>query len=403
MKKALKCGKLFDAQAESVLENRLVLVDGKDIVDVLPCPEQLPEGYEVIDLSDRFVMPGLIDAHVHLGSGGTNADLTNNLYALIGDLAFFAAKNAKANLEAGFTTVRDCGGNGFINISARKAVASGQFPGSRIYACAGSITSTGGHGDTHYNPYLHSTLSSQPCDSPDECRKMSRYYIKHGADFIKVLATGGVMSRGTTLGAQQLTFEELSAVVEIANMYGVHTAAHAHGTEGIKAAARAGITTIEHGMILDDEAIDIFCEKGTYQVPTIIAAERIITCGPEMGLADWMMDKAKQALDRHHWGLQEGLKRGVKYCFGTDAGTPSNFHGKQGYEFELMVQCGFTPMQALVAATKTNAGMLKNDKLGAVAAGKFADIVAFEANPLEDITTMKNCVFVMKEGEVYKS
>lgn len=217
------------------------------------------------------------------------------------------------------------------------------------------------------------------------------------------MATGGVMSLGTTLGAQQLTVDELEAIVEIANMYGVHTAAHAHGTEGIKNAARAGITSIEHGMMLDEEAIEIFLEKGTYQTPTIIAAERIIVCGPEMGLADWMIDKAKQAYERHEWGIREGLRLGVKHSFGTDSGTPSNPHGKQAYEFELMVKFGFSPVQALQAATKTNAELLRADKLGAVAPGKFADIVAFKGNPLEDIRVMKECAFVMKEGVVYKS
>jgi len=196
--------------------------------------------------------------------------------------------------------------------------------------------------------------------------------------------------------------DELEALVEIANMYGVHTAAHCHGTEGIKAASRAGITSIEHGMIMDDEAIDLMVENGTYHVPTIIAAERIVTCGPEMNLLDWMIDKAKQALDRHAWGLEAGLKRGVKHAFGSDAGTPSNFHGKQGYEFELMVQYGFTPMQTLLSATKVNATLLRNDKLGAVAPGKFADVVAFNGNPLDDINVMKDCAFVMKEGVVYK-
>ena len=403
MKKAIKCGKLFDSEKGTVSENMLVVVDGKDIAEVVACPDVLPADCEVIDLSDSFVMPGLIDAHVHLSSTGTNADLTNSTHALVGDLALRAVVNARLDLEAGFTTVRDCGCSGFINISARKAIASGLFPGARIYASGGGISSTGGHGDLHLNPYMSSSLATPPVDSPFEARRAARYNIKHGADFLKCMATGGVMSLGTTLGAQQLTVDELEAIVEIANMYGVHTAAHAHGTEGIKNAARAGITSIEHGMMLDEEAIEIFLEKGTYQTPTIIAAERIIVCGPEMGLADWMIDKAKQAYERHEWGIREGLRLGVKHSFGTDSGTPSNPDGKQAYEFELMVKFGFSPVQALQAATKTNAELLRADKLGAVAPGKFADIVAFKGNPLEDIRVMKECAFVMKEGVVYKS
>jgi len=403
MKKAIKCGKLFDSDKGVALDNMLVLVEDKEVKEVLPCPDQLPEGYEVIDLSDSFVMAGLIDAHVHLTSSGTNADLRSSTHSLLGDIVLQAADNAKKNLMAGFTTVRDCGGTGYAAVSVRNAVKKGLIVGSRVYASGGGIGSTGGHGDLQMNPYISSSMATPPIDSPYEARKLARYEIKHGADFLKCMATGGVMSEGTTLGAAQLTVDELEAIVEIANMYGVHTAAHAHGTEGIKNAARAGITSIEHGMILDQEAIDIFLEKGTYQVPTIIAAERIIVCGPEMGLGQWMIDKAKTAYDHHHWGITEGIRLGVKHAFGTDAGTPSNFHGKQGYEFELMTTFGFTPVQALVSATKVNAELLKNDKLGNVAPGKLADIVAFPGNPLEDIKVMTNCTFVMKEGVVYKS
>ncbi|MBQ2698023.1 MAG: amidohydrolase family protein, partial [Clostridia bacterium] len=364
MKKAIKCGKLFDSDKGVALDNMLVLVEDTEVKEVLPCPDQLPEGYEVIDLSDSFVMAGLIDAHVHLTSSGTNADLRSSTHSLLGDIVLQAADNAKKNLMAGFTTVRDCGGTGYAAVSVRNAVKKGLIVGSRVYASGGGIGSTGGHGDLQMNPYISSSMATPPIDSPYEARKLARYEIKHGADFLKCMATGGVMSEGTTLGAAQLTVDELEAIVEIANMYGVHTAAHAHGTEGIKNAARAGITSIEHGMILDREAIDIFLEKGTYQVPTIIAAERIIVCGPEMGLGQWMIDKAKTAYDHHHWGITEGIRLGVKHAFGTDAGTPSNFHGKQGYEFELMTTFGFTPTQALVAATKVNAELLKNDKLG---------------------------------------
>ena len=304
---------------------------------------------------------------------------------------------------AGFTTVRDCGSQGFVNVSVKKAIASGKFPGSRVLASGGGISSTGGHADNHFSPYISTNLNIGPADGPYEARRLARYNLKYGADFIKVMATGGVMSLGTTVGSQQLTQDELDAICEIARMYGVHTAAHAHGTEGIKAAARAGITSIEHGMMLDQEAIDLFLEHGTYHTPTIIAAERIITCGPDMGLQGWMIDKAKQVYERHEWGIREGLRQGVKHTFGTDAGTPSNFHGKQGYEFELMVGFGFTPLQTLVAATKTNSELLgASDKFGSIEAGKLADIVAFKGDPLADIRIMKDCAFVMKEGTIYK-
>lgn len=403
MKTAIKCGKLFNSQDGTVSENMLVVIDGKKICDVLPCPEHIDPEYKLIDLSDSFVMPGLIDAHVHLSSTGHN-DPYSASQALLGDFVVRALDNAKTDLMAGFTTVRDCGSQGFVNVSVRNAIASGKFVGSRVFASGGGISSTGGHADNHFSPYISTTIGCGPVDGPYEARKAARYNLKYGADFIKVMATGGVMSLGTTVGSQQLTQDELNAICEIARMYGVHTAAHAHGTDGIKAAARAGITSVEHGMMLDDEAIELFLEHGTYHTPTIIAAERIIVCGPEMGLQQWMIDKAKQVYERHEWGIREGLRLGVKHTFGTDSGTPSNFHGKQGYEFELMTKFGFTPTQTLVAATKTNAELLSSfDKFGSVETGKLADIVAFKGNPLEDITIMKNCAFVMKEGVVYKN
>ncbi|MBQ2326723.1 MAG: amidohydrolase family protein, partial [Clostridia bacterium] len=263
MKTAIKCGKLFNSNDGTVQENMLVLIDGKKITDVIPCPEQLPQDHEIIDLSDSFVMPGLIDAHVHLGSTGHN-DPYSASQALLGDAVVQALENARVNLMAGFTTVRDCGSKGFTHVSVRNAIAQGKFPGSRIFASGGGISSTGGHADDHFSPYLKNTLGIGPCDGPYEARKAARYNLKYGADFIKVMATGGVMSLGTTVGSQQLTQDEMNAICEIARMYGVHTAAHAHGTEGIKAAARAGITSIEHGMMLDDEAIELFLEHGTY-------------------------------------------------------------------------------------------------------------------------------------------
>ncbi|MBQ3107790.1 MAG: amidohydrolase family protein [Firmicutes bacterium] len=412
----LKCGKLFDSANGTVLKHMLVTVSGKTVKAIASCPDalwnaaedallaglELPAGTAVLDLSDKFVMPGLIDAHVHLASDGLQHPYEASR-SLLGDFVVRALEQANNNLMAGFTTVRDCGSRGFVNVSVRDAIAQGKFPGSRVLACGSGISTTGGHGDDHFSPYLSNSIGIGACDGAAAARKGARYNIKFGADFIKVMATGGVMSPGTTVGAQQLTPDELEAICEIARMYGVHTAAHAHGTEGIKAAARAGITSIEHGMMLDDEAIEIFLEKGTYHTPTIIAAERIITCGPQMGLQGWMIDKAKQVYERHEWGVREGLRLGVKHSFGTDAGTPSNFHGKQGYEFELMTRFGFTPVQTLVAATKTNSELLRiSDKLGSIEAGKLADIVAFGRDPLEDITVMKDCAFVMKEGKVYK-
>ena len=240
-------------------------------------------------------------------------------------------------------------------------------------------------------------------DGADEARRAVRYVLKNGADFIKFMATGGVMSRGTTVGAQQLTLDEMKAITETAEMYGVHTATHAHGTNGIKDAVRAGVTSVEHGMILDDECIQLMADKGTYLTPTIIAPVKIIESGVPNGIADWVVDKAKQVLATHKNGVQKCLSQGIKIAFGSDAGTPFNFHGKQGYEFSLLCDFGLSPLQALTAATKTNAELLRmSDRVGSVEPGKLADIVAFKSNPLIDISVMQSCDFVMSRGKIIK-
>lgn len=403
MKTAILCGKLFNSADASVSEHALVLIEDGKITDVRT-GTAAPEGYETVDLSGLFVMPGLIDAHTHLTSVG-NEPQGEDAYILPGELTVRAIKNARADLLAGFTTIRDCGGAEYINHSVRDAIARGDLTGPRVFSAGRCITSTGGHADSHFSPYISDLRHDGiVVDGADKARRAARFNLKYGCDFIKVMATGGVMSRGTTVGSQQLTLDELKAVVEIARMYGVHTAAHAHGTEGIKAASRAGITSVEHGMMMDDEALDLFCENGTYHTPTIIAAERIITEGPKHGLVPWMVDKAKQVYERHEWGIREGLRRGVRHTFGTDAGTPFNFHGRQAYEFELMQSFGFTPAQALTAATRTNAELLRmSDRLGRVAPGFCADLCAFRGDPLADLRVMKDCAFVMKDGVVYKN
>ena len=214
------------------------------------------------------------------------------------------------------------------------------------------------------------------------------------------MSTGGVLSRGTTVGAQQLTYEEIAAIVEVANMYGVHTATHAHGTNGIKAAVRAGVTSVEHGMMLDDEAVSLMVEHGTYIVPTIIAAERIIVNGEKNGMPQWAVSKAKQVLENHRAGLAKCRARGVNIAFGTDAGTPFNYHGKQGYEFELMVSFGFTMTEALTAATLTNSKLLRlSDTIGTLEPGKQSDLAAFDGDPFEDVAAMTRCAFVMRAGK----
>lgn len=406
MKRAIKCGKLFDSQNCKVLEDKVVIIEDKTIYDVIDLREFAQEpDMEVIDLSDKFVTPGLTDLHVHSGMNGEGNDRMDLLHHTPAELTLYSLKNVQQDLYAGFTTLRDCGSQAFVSVALRDAINKGDFEGPRMFVSGYSLGSTGGHADSHYAPGVTCTAEEHPIiDGPDSARKAARFNLKNGADFLKFMSTGGVMSKGTTLGAQQLCDDEIAAIIEIANLYGVHTATHAHGTNGIKAAVRAGVTTVEHGMILDEEAIELMLEHGTYLTPTIIAAERICVKGPEMGLTPWMVEKANQALSHHEWGFRQCLERGVPITFGTDSATPYNYHGKQGYEFELLQRFGMDPHKALVAATMTNAKVLGVDKTqGSVEKGKVADLCAWSCDPMEDVKTMQNCLFVMKEGVVVKS
>ena len=405
MKRAIKCGKLFDSISCKVLEDKVVIIEDKTIYDVIDLREFAQEpDMEVIDLSDKFVTPGLTDLHVHSGMNGEGNDRMDLLHHTPAELTLYSLKNVQQDLYAGFTTLRDCGSQAFVSVALRDAINKGDFEGPRMFVSGYSLGSTGGHADSHYAPGVTCTAEEHPIiDGPDSARKAARFNLKNGADFLKFMSTGGVMSKGTTLGAQQLCDDEIAAIIEIANLYGGHTATHAHGTNVIKAAVRAGVTTVEHGMILDEEAIQLMLEHGTYLTPTIIAAERICVKGPEMGLTPWMVEKANQALSHHEWGFRQCLERGVPITFGTDSATPYNYHGKQGYEFELLQRFGMDPHKALVAATMTNAKVLGVDKTqGSVEKGKVADLCAWSCDPMEDVKTMQNCLFVMKEGVVVK-
>jgi len=397
--KAVKCGKLYDPASGIVSEGKVILVEGSMITDII---DFVPENAEVIDLSDKFVMPGLIDCHMHMSADGGPASYDMGVYQTAGDVAFAAIPRIMSDLKAGFTTIRDCGSSYYIDVAMKKAIEAGYLQGPNMMVAGESIGSTGSHGDDHFSPYFTNSMAAPVIvDSTDGCRKAVRYNLKHGADFIKVIATGGVMSRGTTIGAQQFTYEEMKAIADTCKMYGVHSAAHCHGTSGIKDAARAGITSIEHATMLDDEAIEIMLKMGTYIVPTFIAPEMIIVNGSKAGMAEWMVEKARRSAVNHASGVYKAFKAGVPIAFGSDSGTPYNFHGKQTYEFELMLRAGFTAEEALRAATVTAAKLLgMSDRVGTIEKGKLADIVAYDASPLDDIKVMHSCAFVMSRGMV---
>ncbi len=403
MTKLIKCGQLFSGKDETIQKDMGILLTDNKIDAVLPSHTLSNFEGEIIDLSDKFVMPGLIDAHVHINMNGEPDMMALLSHTSIGELTLLSMNHAQKDLMAGFTTLRDEGGYGFSDVSLKNAIQSGLVSGPRLLVSGMSISSTGGHGDNHLTPYMTGGSFSTIVNTPAEARKAARYTFKYGADQIKLMATGGVISFGDEPGAPELSFEEMKAALDIANSRGKLSSAHAHGAKGIKQAIRAGITSIEHGMMIDDEGIDMLVEYGVYLIPTIIAAYRIVEFGSQSGIPAWAVDKATRCLENHRTNLKKMIQKGVKIGFGTDAATPYNKHGEQGFEFELMTQYGFSPVQALLCATKVNSELLKmNDKIGSIEKGKFADIVAFNKSPIDDITVMTDCRFVMKDGVIYK-
>ena len=404
-KKAIKCSKMFDSTTSTVRENVVIFTDGERIEAVLPAAEAKFDGYEVIDLTGQFVTPGLCDCHVHLSMNGEANPAVTKPYETIADWTLKSLKTAHLDLMAGFTSLRVVGGNGFADEAVRDAINRGEHWGPRLMTSGAAISTTGGHADDHYSPYLNDEMNTAPAigDGPDELVKAVRYNIKHGVDMIKYMSTGGVMSLGTTVGAQQMSFEEMKAICDTAKMYGLTIATHAHGTSGIKDAIRAGVTSVEHGMMMDEEGIELMKEYGTTLVPTLIAAERIVVKGKEIGTPDWAIAKANTVFSHATGVFKRCNEEKIPIAFGTDSGTPFNFHGKQAYEFELMCRYGMTPAEALTAATKTGSELMrKSADIGSIEAGKYADIAAFDGDPMEDITAMTRCTFVMKGGEVYK-
>lgn len=403
MTKAIQCGLLFTGISEDdIRENALILVENDKITQILNGAAPPDNIDEFIDLSDKFVMPGLIDCHVHTHMNGVKDDF-NGEYHLMGAIAFDAMRHAREDLDAGFTTIRDEGATDFVDVALRNEIEAGRIIGPRMLVSGWALGPTGGHSDLHLMPqYYQSPL--RIADSPCAIRQAARYNIKYGVDQIKLMVTGGVMSKGDAPGAQYMADDEILAAVETAKMHGKLSSAHAHGAAGIKAAVRAGITSIEHGMMMDEECVRLMKENGTYFVPTIIAAYQLVAHGKSVGLPDETIEKAKLCLQHHKEHLRLCREAGVKIAFGTDAGTSMNPHGKQALEFQLMVDFGFRPGEALLCATQNAADLLRmSDSIGSLEKGKMADVIAMARNPLTDISAMQDVGFVMKAGAVIKS
>ena len=408
MKKAIKCGTLFDATGKGCAKKDMtILIEDNRITGVVPTAEFVPGEEQVIDLSDKFVMPGLIDAHVHLMFNSDRGGRTVIYQMSTGEIALKSLAMANIDLQAGFTTVRVMSANDFTDVAVKRAIEAGYCKGPRIFASGEPIGCVSGNGDTAFNKDIVGGEIGMMVNGPVEAAGAVRRAIKFGADQIKLSAANAFLDFGDFTGAPELSYEELKAAVDIAHMNNRITAAHTYSAESINNAVRAGVDTIEHVVWIDDETLDLMKEKGTYMVPTTDVLIRMEENADQMGFVFGVVGKNRlnlQAAIKHHAKqVAKARDMGIKIGFGSDTGTPFNVHGTQAYEFKCLVDEGLTEEEALLAATKTNAEMLRlNDKIGTIEAGKLADVVAFDANPLENIMTMMSCTFVMKDGDVYK-
>ncbi|HQY12269.1 MAG: amidohydrolase family protein [Ferruginibacter sp.] len=402
----LHCGKLIDVKNKAVLENMSVIIEGNKIVDVKQGYVQARPADKLMDLKNRTVMPGLMDMHVHLEGETKRGGVADRFTMNPQDIAFESVKYVNVTLMAGFTTVRDLGGSG-VNVSLRNAINKGFITGPRIYTAGKSIATTGGHADPT-NGYRKNLMGDPGpnegvINGADDARKAVRQRYKDGADLIKITATAGVLSQAKDALGAQFTEEELKAIVETAKDYGFKVAAHAHGPEGMKRAIRAGVTSIEHGTYMDDEAIELFIKYGTWYVPTIIAGKSTADSARMPGYySDIVTPKALVVGPRIQATFTKAYKAGVKIAFGTDAGVYA--HGKNWKEFVYMVEGGMPAIETIRSATYNTAELLGiSDILGVIEKGKLADIIAVDGDPVKDISVMEKVVFVMKDGVVYKN
>ncbi|PCK32186.1 metal-dependent hydrolase family protein [Pseudoalteromonas piscicida] len=359
-----------------------------------------PKGAEVIDLSGHTLLPGLYDMHVHLTSDA-HVHGYKRLQRTAPRAAITGVRNAKRTLDAGFTSVRNLGAAGYADIALRDAIYDGDVPGPRVNAAGPSLGITGGHCDNNLLTHEHKVFSEGVADGPWAVRKKVRENIKYGANLIKFCATGGVLSKGTKVGAQQYSQEEMTAIVTEAHLRGLTVAAHAHGTDGIKSAIKAGVNSVEHVSFVDDEAIQLAKDKGTYFSMDIYNTEYILGEGEKAGILPESLDKERKVGATQRASFTKAVKAGVNMVFGSDAGVYP--HGDNGKQFSRMVKFGMTELQALQAATINSATLLKqHTQLGSLEAGKLADIIAVKGNPLKDISVMENVTFVMKDGKIEK-
>ncbi len=398
---AVHAGHVLDVKSGKTLNDQMIVIEGGKIVSSGPAADaKISADTTRIELPNATVLPGLIDAHTHLTFdpkfGYERLSISVPRETLTG------AKNARVTLMAGFTTVRNVGASEFSDVALRDAINAGDVPGPRMLVSGPALGITGGHCDNNMLPFEYHATEDGVADGVAAVQHKVRENIKYGSDVIKVCATGGVLSLGDNPQASQYTLEEMKAIVADAHRLGRKVAAHAHGAEGIRWAAEAGVDSIEHGSYIDDAAINTMKEHGTYLVPTLYLGDWMIDNAGLTHLPPPLLAKAKEVIPAARKNIAHAFASGVKVAFGTDAAVYP--HGMNAHEFAVMVRLGLTPLQAIQAATVNAADLLGwSGKVGTLEPGAWADIVAVDGDPVKDVTTLENVRFVMKGGEVVKN
>jgi len=400
----IHAGQMIDVESGTLLKNQFIIIDGnriRDVITLSDMEDMEDEEVNFIDLSEMTVLPGLSDSHVHL-TGDANIHGYKRLTRSTPRAAITGVRNAKRTLEAGFTTVRNLGAPGFADIDLMEAIEDGDVPGPRIIPAGRSIGITGGHCDNNLLPYENRRKSGGVADGPWAVRAKVRENKKFGAKVIKFCGTGGVLSKGTKVGAQQFAFEEMKAIVEEAHKLGLKVAVHAHGQEGIDTAIKAGVDSVEHSSFISDEGIRAAKANGTYLSMDIYVSDYILSEGQAAGILEESLEKERVVGKKQRERFKAAVKAGVKMAYGTDAGVYP--HGDNGKQMKYMVKWGLSPLQAIHASTINNAALfgLEND-IGQIKDGFYADIIAVKGNPLENIDELETIRFVMKDGDVILS
>jgi imidazolonepropionase-like amidohydrolase len=397
----VRAGQLLDVRTGKITAEQVIVIEGDKIVKVEPASSVKAFAADhTIDLPHATVLPGLIDAHTHLTF---NPDFGYDTLAIsIPREALIGARNARVTLEAGFTTVRNVAADGYADVALRDAINAGDVPGPRMLVSGPALSITGGHCDNDLLPYEYHATADGVADGVEQVQHKVREIIKYGADLIKVCATGGVLSKGDDPNASQYTLEELKAIVSDAHRLGRKVAAHAHGAQGVIWASEAGVDSVEHGHLMNDEAIATLKKNGTYLVPTLYLIDWHREHAAEAKMPDFVKQKMELVSQAAKANIQKAFRAGVKIGMGTDAAVYP--HGLNAHELAVYVSLGMTPLEAIQTATINDADLLGwSDKIGTLEPGKWADMVAVDGDPLADVTTLQHVKFVMKGGQVIKN